>query len=91
MKDISENVMEINIELRLNVDKQLDDKTFKVKSDIDNSDEVLEITASRNPTKKKSLCLTCNQTLALKNVCKTTYRGREHWALGKFLWQKVQK
>ena len=31
---------EVNIELRLNVDKQLDDKTFKVTSDIDNSDEV---------------------------------------------------
>ena len=40
MKESSENAMEINIELRLNVDKQLDDKTFKVKSDIDNSDEV---------------------------------------------------
>ena len=40
MKDSSENAMEVNIELRLNVDKQLDDKTFKVKSDIDNSDEV---------------------------------------------------
>ena len=31
---------EVNIELRLNVDKQLDDTTFKVTSDIDNSDEV---------------------------------------------------
>ena len=40
MKESSENAMEVNIELRLNVDKQLDDKTFKVKSDIDNSDEV---------------------------------------------------
>ena len=40
MKESSENALEVNIELRLNVDKQLDDKTFKVKSDIDNSDEV---------------------------------------------------
>ena len=40
MKESSENAMEVNIELRLNVDKQLDDQTFNVKSDIDNSDEV---------------------------------------------------
>ena len=32
--------MEINIELRVNVDEQQDDKTFKVKSDIDDSYEV---------------------------------------------------
>jgi hypothetical protein len=40
MKESSEKAMEINIELRLNVDEQQDDKTFKVKSDIDDSDEV---------------------------------------------------
>ena len=42
-----EKVMEVNNEARLNVDEQQDDKTFKVKSDIDNSDEVQEITAAR--------------------------------------------
>ena len=40
MKESSEKAMEVNIELRLNVDEQQYDKTFKVKSDIDDSDEV---------------------------------------------------
>ena len=40
MKESSEKAMEINIELRLNVDEQQEEKTFKVKSDIDDSDEV---------------------------------------------------
>ena len=40
MKESSEKAMEIDIELRLNVDKQQDDETFKVKSDIDESDGV---------------------------------------------------
>ena len=40
MKESSEKAMEIIIELRLNVDEQQDDKIFKVKSDIDDSDEV---------------------------------------------------
>ena len=42
MKESSENAMEINFKLRLNVDEQQDDKTFKVKSDIDDSEEVCE-------------------------------------------------
>ena len=40
MKDNSEKAMELNIELRLNVNEQQKDKIFKVKSDIDDSDEV---------------------------------------------------
>ena len=44
--------MEVNIELRFNVDEQQDDNTFKVKSDIDDSDEVKKITATRTPRKK---------------------------------------
>ena len=40
MKESSEKAMENNIELRLNVDEQQDDKIFKDKSDIDDSDEV---------------------------------------------------
>ena len=35
MKESSENAIEDNNELRLNVDEQQDDKTLKVKSDID--------------------------------------------------------
>ena len=45
-----------NIELRVNVDVQQDEQTLKVKSDIDDSDEVEEITATRTPW-KKSLCV----------------------------------
>ena len=40
MKESSEKAVEINIELRLNVAEQQDDKTFKVKSDIYDSYEV---------------------------------------------------
>ena len=38
MNESSEKAMEVNIELRWNVDKLQDDKTFKVKSDIHDSD-----------------------------------------------------
>ena len=44
--------MEVNNEPRLNIDKQQDDKIFKVKSDINDSDQVQEITAARTPMKK---------------------------------------
>ena len=40
MKESSDKAMEINIELRVNVDEQQDDKISKIKSDIDDSDEV---------------------------------------------------
>ena len=40
MKESSEKAMEIKIELRLNVDEQQDEKTFKVRSYIDDLDEV---------------------------------------------------
>ena len=40
MKESSERAMEVNIELKLNIDGPQDDKTFKVKSDIDDSNEV---------------------------------------------------
>ena len=32
--------LEVNVEIWVNVDEQQDDKTFKVKSDIDDSDKV---------------------------------------------------
>ena len=40
MEERSEKAVKVNFELRLNVDKQQDAKTFKVKSDIDDSDKV---------------------------------------------------
>ena len=79
MNESSEKAMEVNNELRLNVDEQQDDKTLKVKSNIDDSDEVQEITAARTPMQNnRPVCVTCHQTLALKNGCKKTYRGRTH-------------
>ena len=49
MKESSEKAMKVNIELRVNVDVQQDEQTLKVKSGIDDSDEVEEITATRTP------------------------------------------
>ena len=40
MKYSSDKAMDIKIELRLNIEEQQDDKTFKVTSDIDDTDEV---------------------------------------------------
>ena len=40
MKESSERSMEVNNELRFNVDEQQDEKTFKTISDMDDSDEV---------------------------------------------------
>ena len=37
MKESSEKAMEIKFELKLNVDEQQNDKTFQVKSDLDES------------------------------------------------------
>ena len=46
---------------------------------IDDEDEVQEITAARTPMKNnRPVCVTCNQTLVLKNGCKKTYGGRAH-------------
>ena len=62
--------MEVKNETRLNVYEQQDDKTFKVKWDIADSDEVEAITAARTPMKiKRPVSVTCNQILALKNGC----------------------
>ena len=44
--------MEANNELRINVDEEQDDKTIKIKSDIDDSDKIQEITAARTTIKK---------------------------------------
>ena len=79
MKDSSEKAMQVNNESILNVDEQQDDKTFKVKSDIDDSYEVQEITAARTPMKiKRHVCVTYNQTLALTNGCKKKTYQRRH-------------
>ena len=71
MKESSENAMEVNNELRFNVDEQQDDKTLKVDSYIHDSNEVQEIPAANTHMKNnRPLCVTCNQILAWKNGCK---------------------
>ena len=54
MKENSEKAMELNNELRLNVDQQQYGKTLKVKSDIDDSYEVKK---SQLPCKIIGLCV----------------------------------
>ena len=67
--------MELNNETRLYVDEQQDDTTFKIKSDIDDSDKVQEVAAAEALMKiYRPVCVTCNQILALKNGCKKTYQ-----------------
>ena len=72
MKVNYENAIEVNNELNLNVDEQnYDIKRLKVQCDIDDEDEVQEITAARNPMKKnKAVYVTCNQIFAKKNWLK---------------------
>ena len=53
MKDIFKKAMEVNNDLRLNVDDQQDDKNMKNKSDVDGADEVQEITAAQKPNEKE--------------------------------------
>ena len=80
MKVNNEKVIEVNKELKLNVDEQQDDiKLLKEQCDIDDEDEVQEITAARTSMKKNKLvCVTCKQTFATKNCLTKTYPGRAH-------------
>ena len=57
MKESSEKAMEVNNEFRLNVDELQNDKKCKKKSDIDDADEVQEITAARTPKKRVIMCV----------------------------------
>ena len=71
--------MEVNNGPRLNVDEQQDYKTFKVKLDIDDSEEAQKIKAARTPMKSnRPVCVRFNQKLALKNGCKKFFQGKEH-------------
>ena len=67
MKVSYEKTIEVNNQLKLNVDEQQDElKHVKEQCDIDDEDEVQEITAARTPIKKnKPVCETCNQTFAI--------------------------
>ena len=58
MKVIYEKAIEVKNDLKLNVQEQQDDiKHFKEQYDIDDEDEVQEITAARNPMKRIRLCM----------------------------------
>ena len=82
MRVIYEKAIEMNNDLKLNVDKQQDDiKHLKEQCDIDDKDEVQEITAARNPMKMyKAVYVTCNQTFATENWLKKQIQ-EEHTVL----------
>ena len=72
MKVNYEKAIEVNIELKLNVEKHPDDiKPLKEQCDIDDEDEVQEITAASTPMKKnKPVCVKCNQTFTIESWLK---------------------
>ena len=49
--------------------KESSDKAMEI--NIDYSDEVKEIIATRIPMKNRCVCVTCKQRLTLKKWCKT--------------------
>ena len=65
----------MNSELTLNVNGQQDEiQHLKEQFEIDNEDEVKEITAARNPMKKNTpVYVTCNQTFAMKHGLKILF------------------
>ena len=53
-----EKAIEVNNELNLNVDEQQDDiQHFKEQCDIQDENEVQEITAAQTPIKRMDLCV----------------------------------
>ena len=67
MKENDKMVIEVNNELNGNVAEQ----QIKERCDIDDEDEVQETTAVRILMKKnRPVCVTCNQTFAIKNGLK---------------------
>ena len=52
MKMIYEGAIEVNKDLKLNCDKQIYDNYLKEQCDMDDDNEVQEITAARNPIEK---------------------------------------
>ena len=58
MKVIYERAIEVNNELKVNIDEQHDDiKHSKEQCDIGDENEVQEITAARTPIKRMDLCV----------------------------------
>ena len=82
MKVNNEKAIEVNSDLKINGDEQhVDMKHLKEKCEIDDEDEVQQITAARTPMKKNEpVCVTCNQAFAMKNWLKKLIR-KEHTEL----------
>ena len=77
MKGNNEKAIEVNNELKLNVDEQQDDDLIHLKEqcDIYDIDKVQEITAARTPMEKnKRVCVTCNKKISIKNGLKNISR-----------------
>ena len=59
--------------------QHVDMKHFKKKCDVDDQEELQQITGARTPMKMcKPLCVICNQTFAMKNWVDKTYLERAH-------------
>ena len=72
--------IKVNNNIKFNVDEKQDDKThLTLQCDIDDEDEVQEITAAKIPMKKnRPLCVACNQTFAMTNLFKNHTQERAH-------------
>ena len=65
MKGNYEKTIEVNNQLKVNVDEQQDDiKDLRVQCNKDDKDKVQEISGAGTPMKKnKTVCVTCNKNL----------------------------
>ena len=72
MKVNYDKAIQVNNELKVNVDdQQVDMKYLKEKYDTDDEDKVQKTTVAKTPMKKsKSVCVTCYQTFAMTNCLK---------------------
>ena len=80
MKVIYERAIEINNDLKFNVDEQQDDiKHLKEECDMGDEDKNQEISAARNPMKKNIGCVRDMQSnICNENWVEQKYPGRAH-------------
>ena len=66
MKVGNEKALEVNSDIKINVDEQQEDiKHLKEQCNMNDDNEVQEITGARNPQKNNTA--TCNHTFAMEN------------------------
>ena len=78
----NKKAVEVNSELKINADGQhLDMNYLKEKYEIDDDDEVEQITAAGTPMENTPVCVTCNKTSAIKSWLNKPIQ-KEHTELG---------